>query len=275
MPGPDAVCLACGYDLAGLPASGDCPECALPIARSLDRPPLLRGADPGWLQRTHRGLSGLAAAMRVLLWVILVVVGSLIVDLLFRNVFGLDPGGVVHEAVLEFALFAALLASAVLHLRGTWLMTGGTFGGYAPPARARFIVRWTGLLLPFCGGSTFVWGSMVAGLPPKAQFAVAGVMQLVAVAYLLGLARLLEALERRTPDWSADHALRYRNVRKNIYGVLIIVALSYWFIGGPRRAGDWGGAWFGLAYVLMGQAVSRVRAAAGLELAIDRAAGRD
>src|SRR4051794_20030737 len=32
----DVPCLKCGYNLRGLAASGLCPECAEPIARSLD-----------------------------------------------------------------------------------------------------------------------------------------------------------------------------------------------------------------------------------------------
>ncbi|MBX3317685.1 MAG: hypothetical protein KF902_12585 [Phycisphaeraceae bacterium] len=55
---PSLRCLSCGYDLAGLPESGHCPECGTPIARSL-RGNLFRYASPGYV-RTLRGGATLA-----------------------------------------------------------------------------------------------------------------------------------------------------------------------------------------------------------------------
>jgi hypothetical protein len=43
----DTPCLRCGYNLRTLPGSANCPECALPVASSLDRG-LLRYSDPAW-----------------------------------------------------------------------------------------------------------------------------------------------------------------------------------------------------------------------------------
>jgi len=264
------VCVCCGYDLTGLPGAGVCPECALPIAKSLARSSLLRGADPAWLARTHRGLSLTAAAMRVFLWMILAALGAFGLVLLLGSL-GVDFGDVVGSTVVLLIYVRALLAATIFHLRGTWLLTGNTFGGYAPSLYARIAARWAGALLPFCAGYGLLLGDAVGVMPRAARLAVAAGCQVVATACLVGLARCLEGLGRRTSGWSPEHARRYRNVRKNIYGVLILAALMYLMGPGPGRGrGDWGIALFGLAYMLMGSAVARVRDAVALELAIER-----
>lgn len=51
---PAPRCLSCGYDLAGLPESGQCPECSVPIQRSL-RGNLLRFASPEYLKTLRTG----------------------------------------------------------------------------------------------------------------------------------------------------------------------------------------------------------------------------
>lgn len=268
--GRGGVCVSCGYDLTGLPDSGVCPECALPVARSRARPTLLRGADPAWLARTHRGLSLTVAAMRVLLWMIVTLLGALLLALVLGYL-GADLDDVFGSTAFVIIYAGARLAATILHIRGTWLLTGDTFDGYAPSLRARAATRWAGILLPFCAGYGLMLGGSIAAMPRVAQLAVIVGFQLIATAYLIGLACCLEALQRRTPGWSPDHAKRYRNVRKNIYGVLILTALIYAMIPGPGRSpGDWGVGWFGLAYVLMCSAVTDVRDAAALELAISR-----
>lgn len=57
-----APCRSCGYDVFGLPAGGNCPECGAPVALSIhgDR---LSDADPKWLKRLHRGTTLTAAIM--------------------------------------------------------------------------------------------------------------------------------------------------------------------------------------------------------------------
>ncbi len=53
--GEGVACIRCGYALTGLPVAGACPECGVPVARSLsdDR---IADADPAWLDTVHRGL---------------------------------------------------------------------------------------------------------------------------------------------------------------------------------------------------------------------------
>ena len=51
----DTICQGCGYNLHGLPESGECPECGTPAAFSIkgDR---LQYAHPKWLRTVRRGL---------------------------------------------------------------------------------------------------------------------------------------------------------------------------------------------------------------------------
>src|SRR5258708_15193103 len=52
--GSDRPCLACGYNLRGLAPGGVCPECGVPIARSL-RGNLLRYSSAAYLAMLHHG----------------------------------------------------------------------------------------------------------------------------------------------------------------------------------------------------------------------------
>lgn len=52
----DTQCIRCGYNLRGLSKGGLCPECGIPIERSL-RGDLLKYADPEWLEKLRFGVS--------------------------------------------------------------------------------------------------------------------------------------------------------------------------------------------------------------------------
>lgn len=51
----DILCVSCAYNLRGLREEGKCPECGIPIERSLWGD-LLRYADSRWLRRLRFGL---------------------------------------------------------------------------------------------------------------------------------------------------------------------------------------------------------------------------
>lgn len=59
---PGARCIRCGYELAGLPLSGVCPECAVPVEHSL-RGFLLQFSAPEYLARLHQGVFFVQAAI--------------------------------------------------------------------------------------------------------------------------------------------------------------------------------------------------------------------
>lgn len=67
---PATGCLICGYDLAGLPAEGSCPECGAPAVQADGA--LLRHAGQGFLRELERGsrLALLASWLRLILQVL-------------------------------------------------------------------------------------------------------------------------------------------------------------------------------------------------------------
>ena len=52
----DVPCLNCGYNLRGLEEDGQCPECGVPIERSLHGN-LLIYSSPEYVSSLHRGLT--------------------------------------------------------------------------------------------------------------------------------------------------------------------------------------------------------------------------
>ena len=60
----DLPCSRCTYNLRTLAMDGRCPECDLPVKRSV-RGNLLRSCDPVWLDKMNRGASWLAAGIGI------------------------------------------------------------------------------------------------------------------------------------------------------------------------------------------------------------------
>ena len=62
----DIACVKCGYNLRGLNQERRCPECGMPVARSLhaDR---LATADPSWLERICRGQACITVGVALML----------------------------------------------------------------------------------------------------------------------------------------------------------------------------------------------------------------
>lgn len=76
--GDDVLCLGCGYLLRGLSTNGACPECGLPVARSLS-PDRLSDLDDDWLVRVRRGFMLVFTGMCML--VVLPITAALIQDI--------------------------------------------------------------------------------------------------------------------------------------------------------------------------------------------------
>ncbi len=62
----DLPCLKCGYNLRTLPLAGRCPECGVPVERTM-RGDLLRFSDPKWVAGLSGGVQCWLAALLVFL----------------------------------------------------------------------------------------------------------------------------------------------------------------------------------------------------------------
>lgn len=260
------LCIRCGYDLAGLADAGVCPECALPVAVSRERSPLLRGADRVWLESVASGLRGIDHAM----WAILIVlVLGIVLGMAVTAVCAGMGWGSPSDWVFAVPWFAGLIAAAVLHGWGCWRLTRATPSEYSPPIRSRLVLRFCGLAFPI-GAGALLFGRY---LPGPISRSAAGILpiQAIGIAFALALGRVMEHLERRTPGWSPDLARKHRNFRKNIWAVAAILLL---FDLGNRGRDVSGVTWalLGLMYMVMDSGVSRVRRAVQGELADARLA---
>lgn len=87
----DTPCIHCGYNLRGLAAGGQCPECGHAIAESL-RGDLLRFANPDWLRKVRLGIT-------------VQLVGIVISLVMISATTALAVGGVIDPLYIEYAFW--------------------------------------------------------------------------------------------------------------------------------------------------------------------------
>jgi hypothetical protein len=216
-------CVDCGYDLRGLDAGGECPECGTPVARSLTGD-LLADAAPGWLRTIARGQRLVSRGTVVFVGaVVFGIISSLAIGTLgfYVRASTIAAISLVTEPVLEVASWVGL----VLVLVGTLLLT-------AQEPRDTLLEPWTssrsvarlGLGAAIVLGALFfVSGLRPLGLPLGLARAVTGVPLAFAVAIGgAGLLRWLARLAERIPD-----AVMARDARRDArrFAVLLPAAV--------------------------------------------------
>jgi hypothetical protein len=216
-PDPELRCLACGYNLVGLPESGQCPECGTPIARSL-RGNLFRYASPDYLRTLHRGatLALVASLIYIFDWVPKIPLSMIFAALQIGSVRVLD-------AFFDIATLATMLF-------GWWMLStpDPAFVGADSARDWRVRLR---VLLPFASAAILfnaVAGSVFRGLlSGSVTIGSGGAMMSLSYADMLswvsrfvhaiviycGL-RYIHVISMRFPS------LRLRNASSNAYATL-------------------------------------------------------
>lgn len=142
----DRSCNKCGYNLRGLPLTGNCSECGTPVEFSL-RGFLLRFASPEYLTLLKRGLGLIVAG--ILLKLITIIIAFAV--------------GITVGAIGQFVAALALVITAfdfvvsIMILTGYWMYTAPDPGyvGHELPSSARQVVRVTVIIQAAITGLLF------------------------------------------------------------------------------------------------------------------------
>lgn len=163
--GDDLLCIACGYDLRELPRDFNCPECGLPIKRSVGSDKLAR-ADPAWLRKIVIGQSLIAWGTLGALCVIPVLCLFMFLLMVSMTLNG-DPLWIrILAWITIFAYPVLLVLGAIAFFIGSFFVTVASPQSFseADKVTTRSVVRYSIL------GSLF-FGASYAGLtaaPPSA-----------------------------------------------------------------------------------------------------------
>jgi hypothetical protein len=256
----DDSCIRCGYTLAGLPEDALCPECAYPARLSRDRSRLLRSADPQWLAQTSGGLRGLSISLYIIVGTIILFVAFILVE----EATGAPLGAGRNTGPVGVLLMLALVAAALIHIRGCILATRPTHPDYQFPAPIRQVFLLCGAALPVGVGVSMVFTTWFMRHPAAAlAFTIAA--QAGALAYLFALRSSLRHLEERTGRWSPRTEKSQRGAHRNLVIFTLVFLLLYWFGAAGRRSGDHGIVLIGLGYLFLSAAIPRVRDAIEVE----------
>ncbi len=129
----DVFCIQCGYNLHGLTPERNCPECGMPIERSL-RGNLLRNSSPAYLRKLHQGVFLILAAIIAQVLLIMVSFG---IGIASASMAGSAP------AMLQLILNILGTFVSLASLYGWWLFSSPdpAYVGREHGAAARRIVR--------------------------------------------------------------------------------------------------------------------------------------
>jgi hypothetical protein len=228
----DLACQRCGYNLRGLNASGQCPECAAAISLSLHKD-LLCFAEPGYVRGLATGCRRILAGVTTVLvtWVLFALVGGLTVLFL--------PGPQqVWRALVVVLLVGAAVLGALMFLRGLWLITSPQPQLFTTPKQdtARRLVRV--YLIVAVVGEALTYSIASIGARPRvlAVFELLGIG--VSVFGVIGVTAYFMYLSRVAHRVSVTSRGRYTKVpeRARALAYAYAIVLGWFALAGAVQA---------------------------------------
>ncbi|MDX9912848.1 MAG: hypothetical protein RBS39_13570 [Phycisphaerales bacterium] len=247
-------CVSCGYALDGLAPDGICPECATPIARSMQG--FLKGGDPRWVATLHVGarlsqIGMIGALITLMTWLCF----ALFAVYSFLSGTSSDISAGMLTTSICVSIIPAFAAVTLIPL-GCWLITTPLSASMAEGLRDRALFRWSTLTIAAIGVGTFVLPAM--GLFPRwvgrlnldvALWLVAGVLVLISLSaqgsYIADLARLI-------PDRKIHRRARLLRWLAPVLAMLTVLSV----FAGPLIFAAWPGPF--IACVLFALLYSRL-----------------
>ncbi|MCE7973818.1 MAG: hypothetical protein DYG92_05735 [Leptolyngbya sp. PLA1] len=185
-------CLRCGYNLSGLDHGARCPECSLPVARSLAGD-LLRYAEPGYLGSLRVGLMLLACTAGAQVALTLAsCTASVLPPLTGANLW--NPTTLVVWAALWTVLVLTEVGASFLLARSD---PGQLSESQASGLRVSLMIAAGFLAVLQVAAAVF---GQWAGAPPVLQTVTGVGAQLVHVVFMILLVRYLMWIARRVPS---------------------------------------------------------------------------
>ncbi|MBN1512009.1 MAG: hypothetical protein JXB13_08340 [Phycisphaerae bacterium] len=187
----DLPCVSCGYNLRGLPPDGRCPECATPVAVSLQGD-WLRFANRQWLQGIRWGVAALIAAHLC----------PLGLSLLFMFGPSLAALSSTTQIIMSSLMCLVYLVLQTVGTVGTFLITSRDPRTMGRPDRRvlAWAARTAAVVLLVSASLTVVTPARMSGLSAAALIVMYSVLSLACTLFYLGQLVYLRRLARRIPD---------------------------------------------------------------------------
>lgn len=162
---PDIRCIACGYEVSGLPNGGLCPECATPIAESI-RGDGLAFASIEHLQRLSKGLvyTRLGVGLMVCVWFL---------ALAMRIAISVITWSPPPRWLMDVIVAGPVVGCLALWSLGWWkVTTPDPRLADTESSRAPLCARWVAVVIAVVATAALLASPWVAGTVPGAGLAV-------------------------------------------------------------------------------------------------------
>jgi hypothetical protein len=224
----DRPCLSCGYNLKGLDAAARCPECAAPVANSLQGN-LLRYSKPQYLAILHRGVLLIQAAIIIQFLTFFILVPAV-------SFLGLARAGRFSSVVIASApsfQTAVLTATGVVSIIGWWMFSwpDPAIGERDEGTTARRVVRAT-IIIQAAATMASMAGRLnfMQGASDVVEILVAMLNIAAIIAWLVWFFAAMSYIKRVAPRIPSERIYRRARLLTWLCPLLVLVVCIGWLI---------------------------------------------